>query len=99
MIFSKHFLIVQCGGMVAFAALSSRLPNLKEFRNKPPTNVLRFSPARKKSWLVSMMDGTSASRLLDGDRVRECLSPDFFGLGDSSRLPAGGSRRSRHGDV
>src|ERR1700682_1831456 len=65
MIFSKPFLVVQCGGMVAFAALSSRLPDLKEFRNKPPTNVLRFSPARKKFWLVAMMDGTPASRVLD----------------------------------
>ena len=51
--------------MAASAALSWRLPDLKEFRNKPPTNVLQFSPARKKSWLVSMMDGTPAPRLLD----------------------------------
>src|SRR3984893_11115260 len=51
--------------MVASAALSWRSPDLKEFRNKPPTNVLQFSPAHKKSWLVSMMDGTPAPRLLD----------------------------------
>ena len=41
------------------------LARVKGISKQTPTNVLRFSPARKKSWLVSMMDGAPAPGLLD----------------------------------